>query len=118
MTASAGTIPAGKRARASVLRPAGVDVLVPEQDPAGHRLGFGKTVLAEEFGDLEGARAAAAVDDDLGVLLAAQLRGDLRPLVAGKELVFVDDVSDGPLVRLADVDDDRLVARAIGVHRL
>src|SRR5258708_5910113 len=54
----------GLRATGLVLRTTWVDVLVPEQDAAGHGLHVLEALLAEELGELERACAATAVDDD------------------------------------------------------
>ena len=49
----------------SIHRPAGVDVLVPEQDAAGHALYIGEAVLFEDGGELQAAAAGFAEDDHL-----------------------------------------------------
>ena len=53
-----------------ILRAAGVDVFVPEQNAAGHAFHVFEAVLAEDLGELHGSAAALAVDDDFFVFVA------------------------------------------------
>src|SRR5688500_12269839 len=74
----------------SVLRPARVDVFVPEEDSSCHAADVFEAALAQGLGEAEGAGAALAVDDDSFALLAAQLADALRQLLEREELRALD----------------------------
>src|SRR5215218_7308682 len=89
---------------ALILRSAGVDVLVPEGDPAGHALHVLEARLAERLGELHRAAAALAVDDDLSVAVLLEPVGVLVQLLERDQLGAVD-VRDLVLVGEPAVDE-------------
>ena len=65
----------------SILRPARIDVLVPQQNPAGHALHVLEALLAQGLRELHRAAAGLAVDDDLFVLVRRQFADALAELL-------------------------------------
>src|SRR5262249_39716290 len=85
---------------------------LPGREPARHRLDVGVAELVEGARGQRRARAARAVGADPGRLL-----GDLAPEAlleeAARDPSRAGDVPFGPLVLLADVDQDRAGAVAV-----
>src|SRR5215218_3288831 len=100
---------------ALILRAAGVDVLVPEGDPAGHALHVLEARLAERLRELHRAAAALAVDDDLSVAVLLEPVGVLVQLLERDQLGAVD-VRDLVLVGEPAVDEVEVLAAV--EHRL
>src|SRR5690348_1344266 len=99
----------------SVLRPARIDVLVPEQDPPGHALDVFEARLAQGLGELHRAAAALAVDDDLLTLVLTELVDVLRQLLE-REQLSAGDVRD--LVFVGQPAIDKVELFALIEHRL
>src|SRR6267143_1465509 len=78
-----------------ILRPTGIDVLIPQQDTAGHALNVAKTILPQKSGKLHGTATGSAMNDDFVVLVLFQRADVLADLLERDQLRAVD-VGDVP----------------------
>src|SRR5579864_2799474 len=96
----------------SILRPARIDVLVPQQDSSRHAPDVLETRLAQRLGELQRAPAALAVDHDLLAAMLIELVAELSHLLkwdqlgAGnmRDLIFVGKPAIDEVKRLALVE--------------
>src|SRR6267142_5401532 len=98
-----------------ILRSTRIDVLIPQQDTAGHAAHVGKTVLPQKLCKLHRPASAAAMHDDLVVLVRLEGGDVLADLLERNQLGAVD-VSDLIFVGKAAIDEEEFVAAI--EHRL